>query len=46
MWMKISTYIRKVTSKEFGVTKGSKRKTKETCWWNQNAQKAIKEKKE
>jgi hypothetical protein len=32
MWMKMSTYIRKVASEEFGVTKGGKCETKET-WW-------------
>jgi hypothetical protein len=46
MWMKMSTYIRKVASEEFGVTKGGKRETKETWWWNEKVQNAIKEKKE
>jgi hypothetical protein len=46
MWMKMSTYIRNVASEEFGVTKGGKRKTKETWWWNEKVQNAIKEKKE
>jgi hypothetical protein len=46
MWMKMSTCIRKVASKEFGVTKGGKRETKETRWWNAKVQNAIKEKKE
>jgi hypothetical protein len=32
MWMKMATCIRKVASKEFGVTKGGKHKTKE-IWW-------------
>jgi hypothetical protein len=32
MWMKIVTCIRKVILEELGVTKGSKRETKET-WW-------------
>jgi hypothetical protein len=45
MWMGMATYIRKVTSEEFGVTKGGKREAKETWWWNENVQKAIKEKK-
>jgi hypothetical protein len=44
--MGMITCIRKVTSKEFGVTKGGKRKAKETWWWNENVSKAIKEKKE
>jgi hypothetical protein len=46
MWMKMSTCIRKVVSEEFGVTKGGKRETKETWWWNEKVQNAIKEKKE
>jgi hypothetical protein len=46
MWMKMSTCIRKVVSEEFGVTKGAKRETKETWWWNEKVQNAIKEKKE
>jgi hypothetical protein len=46
MWMKMSTCIKKVASEEFGVTKGGKRKTKETWWWNEKVQNAIKEKKE
>jgi hypothetical protein len=46
MWMKMSTCIRKVASKEFGVTKGGKCETKEAWWWNENVKNAIKEKKE
>jgi hypothetical protein len=46
MWIKIFTCIRKVASEEFGVTKGGKRETKETWWWNENVQNTIKEKKE
>jgi hypothetical protein len=46
MWMKMSTCIRKVASEEFGVTKGGKRETKETWWWNEKVQNATKEKKE
>jgi hypothetical protein len=46
MWMEMTTCIRKVASEEFRVTKGSKRKAKETWWWNEKVQKAIKEKKE
>jgi hypothetical protein len=44
--MKMTTCIRKVALKEFGVIKGGKHETKETWWWNENVQKAIKEKKE
>jgi hypothetical protein len=36
----------KVVSEEPVVTKGGKDETKETWWWNENLQKAIKEKKE
>jgi hypothetical protein len=46
MWMKMSTYIRKVDSEEFRVTKGGKRETKETWWRIEKVQNAIKEKKE
>jgi hypothetical protein len=46
MWMKIATCIRKVASEEFRVTKRGKRETKETWWWNEKVQKAVKEKKE
>jgi hypothetical protein len=46
MRMKMSTCIRKVDSEEFRVTKGGKRETKETWWWNEKVQNAIKEKKE
>jgi hypothetical protein len=46
MWMGMVTCIRKVASKEFGVTKGGKRDAKETWWWNKKVQNAIKEKKE
>jgi hypothetical protein len=46
MWMGMATCIRKMASEEFGVTKGGKREAKETWWWNEKVQKAIKEKKE
>jgi phage terminase small subunit len=46
MWMKMATCIRKVASKEFGVSKGSRREAKDTWWWNDEVQKAIKEKKD
>jgi hypothetical protein len=35
-----------MASEEFRVIKGGKRETKETWWWNEKVQKAIKEKKE
>jgi hypothetical protein len=44
MWMKMVTCIRKVAFKEFGVSRGSRREAKDTWWWNDEVQKAIKEK--
>ena len=46
MWEKMATNIRKVTSKVCGVTKGSEGEAKDTWWWNEEVQRAIKEKKE
>lgn len=46
MWMKMATCIRKVASEEFGVSRGSRREVKDTWWWNDDVQKAIKEKKD
>jgi hypothetical protein len=43
MWMKMATSIKKVASEGFRVTKGSKRETKETWWWNEKVHKAIKQ---
>jgi hypothetical protein len=45
MWMRWPLAL-KVTLKKFGVTKGGKHEAKETWWWNEKVQKAIKEKKE
>ena len=42
----MATCIRKVASKVCGVTKGSGGKVKDTWWWNEEVQRAIKEKKE
>lgn len=46
MWEKMATHIRNVAVEVFGVTRGSKREPKDTWWWNEEVQKAIKEKKE
>ncbi|PWZ33218.1 hypothetical protein Zm00014a_026464 [Zea mays] len=46
MWVKMATCIRKVASEVFGVTKGSSGESKDTWWWTEDFQKAIKEKKE
>ena len=44
MWEKIATCIRKVASEVLRVTKGSGCDSKDTWWWNEDVQKAIKEK--
>jgi hypothetical protein len=46
MWEKMVTCIRKVAPEVCGVTKGSGGEAKDTWWWNEEVQKAIKEKKE
>jgi hypothetical protein len=46
MWVKMATCIRKLASEVFGVTKGSRSEPKDTRWWNEEVQKAIKDKKE
>ena len=42
----MATCIRKVASEVFGVTKGNGCEPRDTWWWNEGVQKAIKEKKE
>ena len=46
MWEKMATCVRKVASEVLGVTKGSGCYQKDTQWWNEDVQKAIKKKKE
>ena len=46
VWMKMATCIRKVDSEEFGVSRGRRSEDKDTWWWNDDVQKAIKEKKD
>lgn len=46
MWEKMATCVRKVAAEVLGVSKGSGRDPKDTWWWNEDVQKAIKEKKE
>ncbi|AQK50033.1 hypothetical protein ZEAMMB73_Zm00001d049314 [Zea mays] len=46
MWVKMATCIRKVASEVFRVTKVSGGESKDTWWWTEDVQKAIKEKKE
>ena len=45
MWETMATNIRKVASEVCGVTKGSGGEAKDTWWWNEEVQRAIKEKK-
>jgi len=40
----MATCIRKVASEVLGVTKGSGCGSKDTWWWNEDVQKAIKKK--
>ena len=46
MWEEMANCVRKVATEVFGVTRGNKREPKDTWWWNEDVQKAIKEKKE
>jgi hypothetical protein len=46
MWRKMATCIRKIASEEFGLSQGNIREVKDTWWWNEDVQKAIKEKKD
>lgn len=46
MWLKMATCVRKVASEVFGVSRGGKQEAKDTWWWNDEVQRAIKEKKE
>ncbi|GJM99391.1 hypothetical protein PR202_ga16484 [Eleusine coracana subsp. coracana] len=46
MWLKMATCVRKVASEVFGVSRGGKQEAKDTWWWNDKVQRAIKEKKE
>jgi hypothetical protein len=43
MWLKMTTCVRKVASEVFGVSRGSKREAKDTWWWNDEVQRAIRE---
>ncbi|PWZ36874.1 Craniofacial development protein 2 [Zea mays] len=46
MWRKMATCIRKIASEEFGLSQRNRREVKDTWWWNEDVQKAIKEKKD
>ena len=43
MWLKMATCVRKVASEVFGVSRGDKQEGKDTWWWNDEVQRAIKE---
>ena len=42
----MATYVQKVASEVFGLSRGGKQEEKDTWWWNDELQRAIKEKKE
>ena len=44
MWEKMATCVRNIASKVLRVTKGSECDSKNTWWWNEDVQKAIKKK--
>jgi hypothetical protein len=46
MWEEMENCVRKEATEVFGVTRGNKREPKDTWWWNEDVQKAIKDKKE
>ena len=46
MWLNMATYVQKVASEVFGVSRRGKQEGKDTWWWNDAVQRAIKEKKE
>ena len=46
MWENMTTNIWKVASEVYGVIKESRCVAKDTWWWNEKVQRAIKEKKE
>ena len=40
----MATCVRKVASEVFGMSRGGKQEGKDTWWWNDEVQRAIKEK--
>ncbi|KAG2578377.1 hypothetical protein PVAP13_6NG171106 [Panicum virgatum] len=46
MWLKMETCVRKVAIEVLGASRGGKQEGKDTWWWNNEVQMAIKEKKE
>ncbi|GJN31909.1 hypothetical protein PR202_gb20364 [Eleusine coracana subsp. coracana] len=43
MWLRMATCVQKVASEVFGVSRGGKQEAKDTWWWNDEVQRAIKE---
>ena len=43
MWLKMATCVRRVAVEVFGVSRGGIQKGKDTWWWNDEVQGAIKE---
>ncbi|KAK9167126.1 hypothetical protein Scep_002317 [Stephania cephalantha] len=46
MWLEMSSCIRRVRSNVLGISKGLGPPKKETWWWNEDVQRAIKTKRE
>jgi hypothetical protein len=46
MWLKMATCVWKMAAEVFGVSRGGKQEAKDTWWWSEEVEKAIKEKKE
>jgi hypothetical protein len=44
MWLKMATYVQKVASEVFGASREGKQEAKDTWWWNDEVQRAIREK--
>ncbi|KAJ3706103.1 hypothetical protein LUZ61_009808 [Rhynchospora tenuis] len=45
MWKEMTICIKKIATEVLGVTRGNNREPKDTWWWNDDVQKAMKEKK-
>ena len=46
MWLKMATCVRKMAAEVLGVSRGGKQEAKDTWWWNDEVQRAIKAKKD
>jgi hypothetical protein len=44
MSLKMATCVRKMAEEVFGVSRGGKQEAKDTWWWSEEVQMAIKEK--